>query len=331
MCCYTPMTAEFRPASKLLGTEHYLKFVPRGEHNIEIPCGKCLGCRLDRCGDWALRCMHEAQRYENNCFVTFTFKESPVTCDVFYFQAFMKRLRRYCDRQNLPSPRYFHSTEYGDRKFRPHHHAILFNYLPHDLVLFKYKKTGNLYTSETLSRLWGHGFVTIGAVTHDSAAYVAAYTINRDTSRMFVDVDSGLILEPEKMTCSRGRKNKKGEWVEYSIGVAHFKNFLDQYLNCEFIHDAKGRKRKIPRGYMRWLEQEFPEKYETLKENREQRAYEASQKEKLDLTISYKALLLRQGKYKKSLDSDFKTPTISSIRQFRRHNIGVQDGYVLDA
>ena len=31
----------------------------------EIPCGKCIGCRLQYSREWATRCMLEAQKYDH--------------------------------------------------------------------------------------------------------------------------------------------------------------------------------------------------------------------------------------------------------------------------
>ena len=38
-----------------------------------LPCGQCVGCRLDHSREWAVRCMLEAKEHQFNWFVTFTF------------------------------------------------------------------------------------------------------------------------------------------------------------------------------------------------------------------------------------------------------------------
>lgn len=40
--------------------------------DIKLPCGKCIGCRLDRTSMWATRCLHESQLNDDNCFLTLT-------------------------------------------------------------------------------------------------------------------------------------------------------------------------------------------------------------------------------------------------------------------
>lgn len=40
-----------------------------------IPCGKCIGCRLDYSKNWATRCVLEASQWEHNWFITLTYDE----------------------------------------------------------------------------------------------------------------------------------------------------------------------------------------------------------------------------------------------------------------
>ena len=68
--------------------------------SAHLPCGQCIGCRLDWAGDWAARCEKEAQLWEHNAFVTLTYddKHLPVggstrsSVSKREFQLFMKRL-----------------------------------------------------------------------------------------------------------------------------------------------------------------------------------------------------------------------------------------------
>ena len=98
---------------------------------MEVPCGRCIGCRIQRSQQWAIRCYHEAQLYRQNCFITLTFNEefNKKTLTVKDFQLFMKRLRKkyvpknpynkktqkeqYDEFQRKHSIRFFHCGEYG--------------------------------------------------------------------------------------------------------------------------------------------------------------------------------------------------------------------------
>ena len=66
--------------------------------DLKLPCNSCLGCRLDRARQWAMRCMDEASLYKDNSFITLTFNDDNLpkfrSLDVSIFQRFMKRLRK---------------------------------------------------------------------------------------------------------------------------------------------------------------------------------------------------------------------------------------------
>lgn len=137
---------------------------------VKIPCGKCIGCRLDYSRQWANRCMLEAQYYppDQVWFATITYndkyvprvismdpetgKQAPaLTLRKRDFQLWMKRLRRHFPETKI---RFFASGEYGSETLRPHYHAILFGLPIHDLEL--YEKSGNfqLYTSKSIAKTW---------------------------------------------------------------------------------------------------------------------------------------------------------------------------------
>ncbi len=149
---------------------------------VAIRCGQCLGCKIEHAKQMAIRCMHEAHYYDDNCFITLTFNNENLAKDGSLhkedFQKFLKRLRKKYANKTI---RYFHCGEYGtlcktcgrspnsknihkqcrcgDKYVRtcgrPHHHAVLFNIDFEDKELWKVTKKGNaLYTSETLSKLW---------------------------------------------------------------------------------------------------------------------------------------------------------------------------------
>ena len=119
---------------------------------VKVACGQCIGCRLDRSRQWAIRCVHEASLYKHNCFITLTYDEDKVpqdfSLDVTHFQKFMKRLRiRY-----KHEIRFFHCGEYGSLHGRPHYHAILFNHDFLDKEYFSIRNGSTLYTSPILSK-----------------------------------------------------------------------------------------------------------------------------------------------------------------------------------
>ena len=144
----------------------------------KIPCGRCIGCRLEYSRQWAVRCVHESKMHSNNCFITLTYDDVHLPDDrslhVEHFQRFMKRLRKKCG-----FVRFFHCGEYGENLGRPHYHAILFGLDFGDKRLFSRRDDINLYTSYDLSKLWTFGFSTVGDCNFDTAAYCARYTLKK--------------------------------------------------------------------------------------------------------------------------------------------------------
>ena len=113
---------------------------------IEIPCGKCIGCRLDYSRDWANRMMLEASYHEQNYFITLTYDDLHVpksyypcpetgealpslTLSKRDVQLFLKRLRKLTGQQF----RYYLCGEYGSTTHRPHYHLIVFGLVLDDL------------------------------------------------------------------------------------------------------------------------------------------------------------------------------------------------------
>lgn len=65
---------------------------------VTLACGRCIGCRLEYSRQWAVRCVHEASLYDDNCFITLTYDNENLpeggTLVKKHFQDFMKRLRK---------------------------------------------------------------------------------------------------------------------------------------------------------------------------------------------------------------------------------------------
>lgn len=148
---------------------------------MEIPCNNCMGCKLEKSRQWAVRMMHESKLYDQNSFLTLTYDDQALPqdygLDLRHLQLFFKRLRKSLGTQKI---RFFACGEYGDLNGRPHYHAIVFNYDPPDKLKHSVNANGQInYSSETLCRLWTHGFATTADVTHASCAYVARYVTKK--------------------------------------------------------------------------------------------------------------------------------------------------------
>ena len=178
---------------------------------VDVPCGYCIGCRLDRARQWTIRCMHEASLYDDNCFVTLTYKDDPYSLNSEDIQCFFKRLRSRIYPANF---RYIQVGEYGEQFARPHHHAVLFGYRPDDCVPVT-SGAHPLCGSSFLTDVLGHGHVTVGVVSTDSIAYVCRYTLKK------------LGIDPKSHYCDR-----RPEFISMSrrpgIGMRWMSQFSDE-------------------------------------------------------------------------------------------------------
>lgn len=217
---------------------------------VQLPCGQCIGCRLERTRSWAVRMMHEASLHEENVFLTLTYNEEHAPEDgslnKAHFQDFMKRLRWH-----VGPVRFFHCGEYGDDLARPHYHACIFGFGFPDKRRLHGGSGPRLFRSDLLERLWPFGFSTIGAVNFDSAAYVARYCVKKlngdeaESHYLRMNPATGELtkVEPEYATMSR-RPGIAADW---------FEKFGDQVYEWDSVI-VKGKEQKPPKYYDKLFE-----------------------------------------------------------------------------
>ena len=242
MACFHPLSA-FR----ILQTGAICFSPPSGAFlPLRLPCGQCWGCRLERSRQWAVRCMHEAALYEENCFITLTYAPNHLpaygSLDKSAFPRFMKRLRKRISPRKV---RFYHAGEYGEQFGRPHYHACLFGYDFPDKIALGDRGGFPIWESPMLAELWPFGHTEIGSVTFESAAYVARYIMKKVTGRnaelayRYVNEDGEIgHIEPEYTTMSR-RPGIGQPW-------------LDKYMTDVYPLDGvvmAGRLMKPPRFY----------------------------------------------------------------------------------
>lgn len=235
---------------------------------IRLPCNQCTGCRLKRARTWATRCMHEAQLHEDNCFVTLTYNDEtlPPGATLVYrdWQLFMKRLRKHV-RKKI---RFYMAGEYGETWGRPHFHAAIFGY---DFPDKKYIQTtsakARIYRSPTLEKIWPHGHSSIGALTYESAAYIARYIMKKITG-------DKAKKHYEQINTNTGEiTNKKPEFNNMSRrpGLAHawLEKYTADVYPAGLTIQKGGIKTQAPRYYDKWYAKRFPTEYELMKTARE--------------------------------------------------------------
>ena len=241
--------------------------------------------------------VHEAEMCESNggvnSFITLTYRDKEVatpeqrlnkyhirddwSLEKRHFQLFMKRLRKERPDRSI---KYYHCGEYGQRckhgidlslvkcplcnVGRPHYHAILFNCGFDDLEAYAEQNGRVRYTSKELESIWRHGFVDVGKVTVQSAAYCARYImkkVNGEGAKEHyesVDLHGEVVdLLPEYSTMSNG------------IGASWYEKFKgDVYPSDEVPVVGKGVMRGVPRFYDEKLRAEDEVLYDEVKARR---------------------------------------------------------------
>lgn len=250
---------------------------------MQVSCGQCMGCRLARSKEWAIRMTHEAQMHDENTFITLTYSDNYLphdgSVDVRHFQLFMKRLRKQFNTDEdgrlikHHDPRYrkirfFHCGEYGDRFDRPHYHAVLFGVDFPDKTLFYREDDRSYWKSEILDKVWKYGHCLISDVTFESCAYVSRYVTKKVTGKdaewyyTRTDEYGVLVNEVRPEYCTMSRRP--------GIGETWFREFHgDVYPYDEVV--ARGHPNKPPRYYDKLLQRMSERDYEEVKLKRKQK------------------------------------------------------------
>lgn len=319
MACYHPLKA-FRigtnpktgkAVNKIVpyGTDHLEKmsgrWIPVSNSNvsvlaeavvkdcIEVPCGKCVGCRLEYSRQWANRCMLELQYHHSAYFLTLTYDDCHVPYSYFGrpdtgeaekvmtlrkrdLQLFFKRLRKRFPDCKI---RYFACGEYGETTMRPHYHAIVYGLELDDLVYARRSKTGNnLYYSQSLQDVWSVnesdgsrmplGFTAVAEVNWETCAYTARYVMKKHMGddAVFYDLHN---IEHEFVVMSR----------RPGIGRRYYDEHPDMFT-CEKISistPSGGRSFLPPKYYERLYDIDCPEHMAEIKRSRREFAIARSE------------------------------------------------------
>ena len=238
MPCFSPLTAwrlRARNESGKRGITFKLSEAYVDEP-LEVPCGQCIGCRIRKSREWAIRCIHEASLSEYNCFVTLTYDEAHVPGELKLrdLQLFMKRLR---ERVGVRM-RYFAVGEYGAKFSRPHYHLLLFGYDFADKKYWCGVGRSRQYRSALLESVWTYGFSTVGSVTPASAQYVAQYCAKVVTGKRKEAYYGN--RSPEFLVMSR----------RPGLGTGWLEKYGNVMFDRDFVITEGGKRVGIPRFYM---------------------------------------------------------------------------------
>lgn len=237
---------------------------------LELPCGQCIGCRLNHAEGWAVRMVHEAQNHAENSFITLTYNDDHLPNGLQYQDVtkFIKRLRKILSKTPYKGKiKYYRVGEYGDKLNRPHYHIVLFGFdfsyplrykgVTNEKIHWRSNGDRKYYISTFLNDLWGKGHAELGAVDYSTCMYVAKYVTKKVTGKNQKEHYGD--KEPEKASMSK----------KSPIG----KNWLEQYYKDVYPRNGcvlDGRTFRVPKYYDTWLEKTHPDLYEQIKLDREQ-------------------------------------------------------------
>ena len=286
MACYHPLIG-IRSGERTINGKRKVEIIGRLDDNgvedlklnpdaVLIPCGNCIGCRLDYSRKWADRMILELETAKKGIFVTLTYDNDHIPWCYFNengfplygtvcksdCQLFMKRLR---DHFNDLCIRFYLAAEYGESETRrPHYHAILFGIGLDDLdniSVFGRNELGQpYYISPELTKIWKQGHVLVCNVSWQTCAYVSRYVTKKMKG---LDKDINYLKYgqlPEFALMSR----KPGIGSKY---LELHPDILDlSYINIST--DEKGLKIAIPEYYLQKLKLTDEKKYDKIKEDR---------------------------------------------------------------
>lgn len=256
----------------------FQKELEKNDGAVLIPCGHCIGCRLDYSRSWADRMMLELETTKKGVFVTLTYDNEHLpwindnvtgevvpTLDKRDCQLFMKRLRKEFSDIRI---RFYMAGEYGDQTKRSHYHCILFGISLSDIgdcVVFGKNELGqNYYVSDRISKIWNKGHVLVSDVSWKTCAYVARYVTKKINGVFKEEVygTSGRLQEFALMSRKPG------------LGRLYLEEHPDclDFENINISTPDGGLKISIPKYFIKSLELTDPDRFVKLKEDRKKYA-----------------------------------------------------------
>lgn len=290
MPCRAPLEAVGRNGEKpiIYPRGQRPRNLSEGYEALELQCGQCRGCKLEKSRVWGARIAHEcAWLWEEynlpSVFITLTYSEKhlPIGGSLVpkHVQDFIKRLRRRIEPNKI---RHYCSGEYGTQCQkheihdcvlcgpiqRPHYHGIIMGFGFPDRQPVGQRDGLTVYESELLSQLWEYGFHEIGSASFESAAYCARYVMKKQTGKP-VDkghytrydpwMDRWYDVDPEFAIMSTGHTCKKHRGMDYqqdcencSRGIGTdwaYKYLADMYPRDELPIPGRGSYGIPPKYY----------------------------------------------------------------------------------
>lgn len=209
--------------------------------SIEVPCGKCLNCRISKQSSLIFLANKELLSvYKNNqgaSFVTLTYDDSHIpindkgnlTLRKKDLKNFMKRLRRrmeyYGDNRKF---KYVYCGEYGDKFSRPHYHIAFLGLSDNDIR--RYSK-----------KVWKFGLCDVGCLANGGLRYVCKYMTKSNPSKRVQSVYEKAGVEKPFLYHSIGLGK---EWIL---------NHVDEIAKNNFCFKLNGKVGVFPKNICRYV------------------------------------------------------------------------------
>lgn len=227
-----------------------VKGVPFLYQKFPVPCGGCIGCKMTKARQWAIRCSLEGLMHDENIFITLTFNDEHYPKDPQelkpILQKFMKRLRFACG----DDIRFFACCEKGETYGRFHYHLILFNCHIPDLAFFQMNGNKPYYRSLLVEKLWPFGFSYIGEANDANMSYVCRYVEKKQSDNP----------DPNEFILMSRRPGIGAPWFE-----AHKEELRKHFkVYGNFAHDGT----YPPRYFDSKMEKEYPDVFAAIKDKR---------------------------------------------------------------
>lgn len=209
------------------------KLFPNG---LQVPCGKCIQCRIQKRSEWSIRCLHELDNHADSVFVTLTYTDDniPDNNSLRYQDLclFFKRLRKNLGDRKI---RYFACGEYGSDTNRPHYHAIIFGLSLRESDKLIVMKSWNKcdWTVQSIRKK------SFGIAEADSIRYVAQYIDKKLSGKMAEEAYDAQGREP--VFCIRS----------LGLGRSYCDNNRDTIETGKITY--RGKPMSIPRYYLKRL------------------------------------------------------------------------------
>ena len=243
----------------------------------QFPCRMCVGCRLDRSVEWAIRGVHESQTSKTgNWFATLTYDDEKIPTN---YSVSKREVQNFCKRlrNRVGSFRYMASGEYGsdEKGARPHYHVLLFGCDLRDLIPTRPIKGKPYWRSGELEESWTKGISNITEVNFRTARYVARYVLKKQNSvrDRRSDIYQKNYERLDKITGEVWKVKPEFSLMSRNPGLGQewiCRYFTDVYPSDEII--IEGKKYGVPEYYDKICEEVWPEMLETVKAARRERA-----------------------------------------------------------